>query len=77
MQISTLGYDDYVGRLGIGRVDKGVVRAGTQVAVAKPDGSYVMRKINQCFVYRGMKRVAVPEVHSGDICVLTASRISL
>ena len=70
MQISTLGYDDYVGRLGIGRVDKGVVKAGTQVAVAKPDGSYVMRKINQCFVYRGMKRVAVPEVHSGDICVL-------
>ena len=70
MQISTLGYDDYVGRLGVGRIDKGVVKAGTQVAVAKPDGSYVMRKINQCFVYRGMKRVAVPEVHSGDICVL-------
>ena len=70
MQISTLGYDDYVGRLGIGRVDKGVIKAGTQVAVAKPDGSYVMRKINQCFVYRGMKRVAVNEVHSGDICVL-------
>ena len=70
MQISTLGYDDYVGRLGVGRIDKGIVRAGTQVAVAKPDGSYVMRKINQCFVYRGMKRVAVNEVRSGDICVL-------
>ncbi len=70
MQISTLGYDDYVGRLGIGRIDSGVLRAGTQVAVAKPDGSYAMRKINQCFVYRGMKRVAVQEVHSGDICVV-------
>ncbi len=70
MQISTLGYDDYVGRLGIGRVDKGILRPGGQVAVAKPDGSYAMRKINQCFVYRGMKRVAVSEVHSGDICVL-------
>ena len=70
MQISTLGYDDYVGRLGIGRVDKGILRPGGQVAVAKPDGSYTMRKINQCFVYRGMKRVAVSEVHSGDICVL-------
>ena len=70
MQISTLGYDDYVGRLGVGRIDKGVVKAGTQVAVAKPDGSYVMRKVNQCFVYRGMKRIAVPEVRSGDICVL-------
>ena len=70
MQISTLGYDDYVGRLGIGRVDKGVLYPGKPVAVAKPDGSYVMRKVNQCFVYRGMKRVPVNEVHSGDICVL-------
>ncbi len=70
MQISTLGYDDYVGRLGIGRIDKGILYAGRPVAVAKPDGSYVMRKVNQCFVYRGMKRIAVSEVHSGDICVL-------
>ena len=38
MQISTLGYDDYVGRLGIGRIDKGVLYAGRPVAVAKPDG---------------------------------------
>ena len=70
-QISSLGYDDYIGRLGIGRIDKGTIRAGQQIAVAKPDGSYVMRKINECFVYRGMKRVSVSEVHSGDICVVS------
>ncbi|MBQ1907105.1 MAG: translational GTPase TypA [Firmicutes bacterium] len=71
MQISSLAYDDYIGRLGIGRIDAGVLRTGDSVAVAKPDGSYEMRKINQCFVYRGMKRVAVSEVHSGDICVIS------
>ena len=71
MQVSTLGYDDYVGRLAIGRIDKGVIHSGDSIAVAKPDGSYVMRKINQCYIYRGMKRVAVDEVHSGDICVLS------
>ncbi|MCF0151136.1 MAG: translational GTPase TypA, partial [Firmicutes bacterium] len=70
-QISSLGYDDYIGRLGIGRIDKGTIRAGQQVALTHPDGSYVMRKVNECFVYRGLKRVAVPEVHSGDICVIS------
>lgn len=71
MQVSTLGYDDYVGRLGIGRIDKGVVKTGQMVAVAKPDGTYKMKKVSQCYIYRGMKRVAVEEVHSGDICVLS------
>ncbi len=70
-QISSLAYDDYIGRLGVGRVDKGTLRAGQSIAVAKPDGSYVMRKINQCFVYKGMKRVSVDEVRSGDICVVS------
>ncbi len=70
-QISSLAYDDYIGRLGIGRIDRGVIREGQQIAVAKPDGSFAMRKVNQCFVYRGLKRVAVPEVRSGDICVIS------
>ena len=71
MQISTLAYDDYIGRLGVGRIYKGTVHPGDTVAVAKPDGSYEMRKINQTFIYRGMKRVAVDEVGSGDICVVS------
>ncbi len=70
-QISSLAYDDYIGRLGIGRIDRGVIREGQQIAVAKPDGSSALRKVNQCFVYRGLKRVPVSEVRSGDICVIS------
>lgn len=70
-QVSTLGYDDYIGRLGIGRITKGVIREGQQVAVAKEDGTIVQRKINQVFVYRGLKRVAVPQAECGDIVVVS------
>ena len=70
-QVSTLGYDDYIGRLGIGRITKGKIRTGQTVAVAKGDGSIVQRKINQVFVYRGLKRTLVEEAVSGDIVVVS------
>ena len=70
-QVSTLAYDDYIGRLGIGRITSGTIKEGQPVAVAKPDGSYKMGKINQVFVYQGLKRVAVPEAGSGDIVVVS------
>ena len=70
-QVSTLGYDDYIGRLGIGRITKGKVKAGQTVAVAQQDGKIVQRKINQVFVYRGLKRVSVDEAECGDIAVVS------
>ena len=70
-QVSSLAYDDYIGRLGIGRVYKGKIHPGESVAICKPDGSYKMGKINQTFIYRGLKRIAVDEVGSGDICVVS------
>ncbi len=71
LQVSTLGYDDYIGRLGIGRVTKGTIKTGQTVAVAKEDGSIVQRKINQVFVYRGLKRMPVDEAECGDIVVVS------
>ncbi len=71
LQVSTLAYDDYIGRLGIGRVTRGTIREGQTVAVAKEDGSIVQRKINQVFVYRGLKRTAVEEAQCGDIVVVS------
>ena len=71
LQISALAYDDYIGRLGIGRVTQGIVKAGSVVAVAKGNGSIEQKKINQVFVYRGLKRMAVDQAESGDIVVIS------
>jgi len=71
LQVSTLGYDDYIGRLGIGRITQGKIKTGQTVAVAKEDGQIVQRKINQVFVYRGLKRMAVDEAECGDIVVVS------
>ena len=71
LQISALGYDDYIGRLGIGRITKGVIKAGSTVAVAKGDGQIEQKKINQVFVYRGLKRMAVDQAEAGNIVVIS------
>ncbi|WP_027398839.1 translational GTPase TypA [Anaerovorax odorimutans] len=71
LQVSTLAYDDYIGRLGIGRISKGKIKSGEAVTVCQADGSIVQRKINQVFVYKGLKRIPVEEAESGDIVVLS------
>ena len=71
MQVSTLAYDDYIGRLGIGRIDKGTIHAGEHLEVAKRDGSFEKVKIGQVFVYRGLSRVEVKEAKAGDIVVVS------
>lgn len=70
-QISALGYDDYIGRLGIGRIYKGKVSRGQTVTLCKEDGSFVQRKIGQIFVYRGLKRTPVNSAGAGDIVVIS------
>ncbi|MDR0874821.1 MAG: GTP-binding protein, partial [Clostridiales Family XIII bacterium] len=69
LQISTLAYDDYIGRLGIGRITRGVIKEAQNVAVVRGDGSVYTSKVNQVFTYMGLKRSAVPEAESGDIVV--------
>ncbi len=71
LQVSTLAYDDYIGRLGIGRITQGTIKEGQTVGVAKEDGSVVQRKVNQVFVYRGLKRMAVDQAEAGDIVVVS------
>ena len=71
LQVSTLAYDDYIGRLGIGRITQGTLKEGQTVGVAKEDGTVVQRKVNQVFVYRGLKRMAVEQAEAGDIVVIS------
>ncbi len=71
LQVSTLGYDDYIGRLGIGRITRGTIKEGQTVAVTKDDGTVKNCRVNQVFTYRGLKRTAVKEAQAGDIAVIS------
>ncbi len=71
LQICSLAYDDYIGRLGIGRITRGTLKEAQQVAVCKEDGSVKKCKVNQVFVYRGLQRVPVAEAECGDIVVVS------
>ncbi len=71
MQVSSLGYDDYLGRLGIGRITRGTIKAKSTVQVSKRDGSVETGKINSLFVNEGLTRVAKDEAYAGDIVVFS------
>lgn len=71
MQISALGYDEYIGRLGIGRIYQGVLKSQSQYVVCDSFGNQRTNNTNQIFVYRGLSRVPVQEAHSGDIVVVS------
>ena len=70
LQISALAYDDYVGRLGIGRVYKGTVKNGETVSICKADGSVARGRITKLTVYEGLKQVEKSEAYAGDIVVV-------
>ena len=69
-QISSLGYDEYIGRLGIGRITKGKIKKNTQIAIAKRDGSVEKGKVSKIFVNEGLKRVEADEASSGEIAII-------
>lgn len=69
MQVSSLAYDDYIGRLGIGRLYQGMLKVGQSVLVSR-GVSMIRQTVSQLFVYEGLKRVPVSEAHSGDIVII-------
>ena len=66
-QISSLDYDDYIGRLGIGRINKGKIKTGEFVAISKNDGTVTKEKITKLFINEGITRKEVTEAYYGDI----------
>ncbi|MBQ1478317.1 MAG: translational GTPase TypA [Erysipelotrichaceae bacterium] len=71
MQVSALAYDDYIGRIGIGRVYSGVIRQNVQVGVSNMNGKKVNQKIANLYNYQGLKRTAVNEAQCGDIVLVS------
>ncbi|MBU1754818.1 translational GTPase TypA [Patescibacteria group bacterium] len=70
LQTFNLAYDNFLGRLAIGRVYEGVVRAGANVIVKKPDGTSRNNKITKLFTFKGLDRVDVEEAGAGDIVIV-------
>lgn len=70
MQPATLDYDDFVGRIAVGRVFKGVITPGKQVTVMTPAGEKRKAKITKVFSFEGLRRVEKESVSAGDIVAL-------
>lgn len=78
LQISQLDYDDYIGRLGIGRVNKGMIKAGENVTLISNDGKESSFRISKLFVNEGINRVEKKEAYYGDIVTIAGcSTISI
>ena len=70
MLITSLDYSNYVGRIAVGRVHRGVLISGKDYALSKRDGSMVKTRIKELNVFEGLGRTQVDEVSSGDLCAL-------
>jgi GTP-binding protein len=70
VQITTILYNDYVGRIGVGRIYNGVIKSGQQVTVARRDGSQGKDKVAQVQVFEGLGRTNVESAAAGDIVAL-------
>ena len=71
MQITSLDYSAFVGRIAIGRVHRGVMKEGANMALVKSDGSVKKVKIKELQTFEGLGKQKVTEVACGDICAIT------
>ncbi|MFW6053882.1 MAG: translational GTPase TypA, partial [Persicimonas sp.] len=71
MQIATLNYDDYLGRVAIGRVFRGAISVGDQVVIARRDGSTSRARITKLFGFRGLEKVERETITAGELCAVT------
>lgn len=71
MQIANLGYDEFLGRLGIGRVYEGTAKAGQQVTIIGNDGAKRTGKISKIFTTLGLQRIDATEARCGDIITIS------
>ncbi len=70
MQITSLDFSSFVGRIAIGRVLQGKIKEGDTVALSKRDGSVKKTRVKELYVFEGLGRTQVTEVESGDICAV-------
>ncbi len=69
--VTSLTYDNFLGKYAIGRISRGKVKAGEQIALIKRDGTVKKAKIDKLFAYRGLNREEIQEAFAGDIVAIT------
>ncbi len=67
MLVSSIDYDNYVGRIAIGRLERGLIKANQPVAVCRKDGRVQQLKISKIYTYAGLKKTEIEEATAGDI----------
>src|SRR5436305_2582949 len=70
IQINSIQYNDYVGRIGVGRIYNGRVKTGQQVAIIRRDGTQIKSKLQQLLAFEGLGRTNIEEAYAGDIVAL-------
>lgn len=69
--VSNIDYDDYVGRIAVGRIERGMIKTGQQAALCKKDGSIENVKISRLYVFSGLKRIEADSAMMGDIVAVS------
>ncbi|MDY6122883.1 MAG: translational GTPase TypA [Porphyromonas sp.] len=70
MLITSLDYSSYLGRIAVGRIHRGSLRTGQEIALCKRDGTVVKQRIKELDTFEGLGRTETQEVASGDICAV-------
>jgi GTP-binding protein len=70
MLITSLDYSNFIGRIAVGRLTRGVLKTGQQVSLAKKDGTFQRNKIKQIYVFDGLGKKEVDLVEAGEICAV-------
>lgn len=69
--VSNIDYDEYVGRIAIGRIDRGSIKLGQQAVICKKDGRIVQSRVTKLYKFEGLKRVETLEASLGDIVAVS------
>jgi GTP-binding protein len=70
LQITSLDYSSFLGRIAVGRISRGVIKENQNIQLCKLDGSFVKGKVKELYVFEGMGKKRVTEVIAGDICAV-------
>ena len=71
MLVSNIDYDDYLGRIAVGRIERGTIKNGMPISICKSGDKVAQGKIAKLFTYMGLKKVEVEEAKAGDIVALS------